>query len=48
MSEFEQKVLEALTDIKKQQQQIIETLNKSLDMAVGSDTFNLDFIKDLK
>ena len=48
MSEFEQKVLEALTEIKKQQQQIIETLNKSLDMAVGSDTFNLDFIGDLK
>ena len=48
MSEFEQKVLEALTDIKKQQQQIIETINKSLDMAVGSDTFNLDFIKDFK
>ena len=48
MTEFEEKVLENLVEIKKQQQQIIETLNKSLDMAIGDDTFNLDFIKDLK
>ena len=48
MTEFEEKVIEILTEMKKQNQQIIETLNKSLDMAIGDDTFNLDFIKDLK
>lgn len=45
MTEFEEKVIEALSEIKRQQQQIIETLNKSLDIAVGDDTFNLDFFK---
>ncbi len=48
MTEFEQKVIENLVEIKKQQQQIIETLNKSLDMAIGDDTFNLDFIQGMK
>ena len=48
MTEFEEKVIENLVEIKKKQQQIIETLNKSLDMAIGNDTFNLDFIKELK
>lgn len=48
MTEFEEKVIENLVEIKKQQQQIIETLNKSLDMAIGDDTFNLDFLKEMK
>ena len=48
MTEFEEKVIENLVEIKKQQQQIIETLNKSLDMAIGDDTFNLDFIQGMK
>lgn len=48
MTEFEQKVIDALTEIKKQNQQIIETLNKALDMAIGDDTFNLDFIQGMK
>lgn len=48
MTEFEQKVIDILTEMKKQQQQIIETLNKSLDIAIGDDTFNLDFIQGMK
>ena len=48
MTEFEQKVLENLVEIKKQNQQIIEILNKSLDMARGADTFNLDLILGMK
>jgi metal-sulfur cluster biosynthetic enzyme len=48
MTEFEEKVLENLVEIKKQQQQIIEILSKSIDMAIGDDTLNLDFIKDLR
>lgn len=48
MTEFEEKVIENLVEIKKQQQQIIEILNKSIDMAIGDDTLNLDFIKGLQ
>lgn len=47
MTEFEEKVLETLSELKKQNQQIIEIISKSVDMAIGSDTLNLDFMEDL-
>lgn len=47
MTEFEEKVLETLSELKKQNQQIIEIISKSVDMAIGSDTLNLDFVEGL-
>lgn len=46
MTEFEEKVLESLGELKKQQQIIIEILSKSVDMAIGDDSFNYDAVKD--
>ena len=46
MSEFEEKVLENLVEIKKQNQLIIEILSKTIDMAIGDDTLNNDAVKD--
>lgn len=46
MTEFEEKVLENLVEIKKQQQTIIEILSKSVDMAIGDDSFNYDSAKE--
>lgn len=47
MTEFETKLLNEISELKKQQAEIIEILNKSLDMALGEDSFNQDFDKEL-
>lgn len=41
-SQFQEEVLKELKEIRKQQQSVIEILNKSIDIAVGNDTFNID------
>lgn len=41
-SQFQEEVLKELREIRKQQQSVIEILNKSIDIAVGNDTFNID------
>ena len=47
MTEFEEGVLKKLSNIEQQQAQIIEIINKSLDMALGEDTFNVDNFSEL-
>ena len=41
-TQFQEEVLKELRDIKKQQQSIIEILSKTIDIAIGNDTFNID------
>ncbi len=41
-SQFQDEVLKELRLISKQQQAIIDILSKTIDIAIGSDTFNVD------